>query len=133
MINASRLRSYQSGTQSIRHDSLPLVVSPNFYPHASKFQFIPSVNPYGTNTTIIPLVTILLAAAAKEVFEDFVRSFGEIALRVLFTGVNNCVRGMLCMSPEMPFRRAESRYHRAVWVGRRLHATVTDRHFTFYN
>ncbi|EFO26770.1 hypothetical protein LOAG_01717 [Loa loa] len=36
-------------------------------------QFFPSLNPYGTNTTIIPLVVIILAAAAKEIFEDFGR------------------------------------------------------------
>ncbi|KAK6105788.1 phospholipid-translocating P-type ATPase flippase family protein [Brugia pahangi] len=36
-------------------------------------QFFPNLNPYGTNTTIVPLVIIILAAAAKEIFEDFGR------------------------------------------------------------
>ncbi|EJW81910.1 hypothetical protein WUBG_07182 [Wuchereria bancrofti] len=36
-------------------------------------QFFPNLNPYGTNTTIVPLVFIILAAAAKEIFEDFGR------------------------------------------------------------
>ncbi|VDK71167.1 unnamed protein product [Onchocerca ochengi] len=35
--------------------------------------FFPSLNPYGTNTTFVPLVVIILAAAAKEIFEDFSR------------------------------------------------------------
>nr|CRZ23608.1 Bm9322 [Brugia malayi] len=36
-------------------------------------QFFPNLNPYGTNTTIVPLVIIILAAAAKEIFEDFLK------------------------------------------------------------
>ncbi|VDN01730.1 unnamed protein product [Thelazia callipaeda] len=36
-------------------------------------QYLPGINPYGTNTVIIPLVTIILVAAAKEIFEDFVK------------------------------------------------------------
>ncbi|KAM3721883.1 putative phospholipid-transporting ATPase IA [Dirofilaria immitis] len=47
------------------------------YVSTTKYNFFPNLNPYGTNTTIAPLVFIILAAAAKEIFEDLRRLIAD--------------------------------------------------------
>uniref|UniRef100_A0A915PT32 Phospholipid-transporting ATPase n=1 Tax=Setaria digitata TaxID=48799 RepID=A0A915PT32_9BILA len=76
----SKTSNYVSTTKYSIITFLPLFLFYQFRTFGNIFflticivQFFPSLNPYGTNTTVVPLVIIILAAAAKEIFEDFSR------------------------------------------------------------